>query len=88
MKKYFLGIAIILAATTVGVNLSLNQQNSEISLILENVEALADDTEDSTSKRYDCYSIFEGTGTSISCATCQETTGTPPWYHFGSKCTR
>ncbi len=83
MKKI---LAMIVIVTTGIIGSFYGQIPASHKLLLNNVEALAQ--KEATSKKYDCYSIFEGTGSSISCSTCKETTGTPPWYHFGSKCTR
>lgn len=83
MKKLLGSILIV----TAGIIVSYCEQiPATHNLLLSNVEALAQ--KEATSKKYDCYSIFVGTGSSISCATCKETTGTPPWYHFGSTCER
>lgn len=87
MKKKFFGVAIVIALTVTGSSIDFKKFSTNYNSLLDNVEALAND-EEATSKEYDCYSIFTGTGTSISCSTCKETTGTPPWYHFGSECTR
>ena len=77
----------IATALFAGYSAYNEQNNNELSdVALANVEALA--IEEATSKEYDCYSILEGEGTSIACSTCQLANGTPPWYHFGSKCTR
>lgn len=85
MKKKVLGIVIIASLTVMGSNI-IAKSSKSCGLLLTNVEALAQ--KEATAIEIDCYSIFEGSGSSISCATCQSTTGTPPWYHFGSKCTR
>lgn len=38
---------------------------------------------------YKCYSILQGSdGQSVACSTCELATGIPPWYHFGSTCSR
>ena len=89
MRKKIIKISVclsVVALATIGVKMANSEQISSMGLVFSNMEALA--SGESTSKEYDCYSIFEGEGTSISCATCKETSGTPPWYHFGSKCTR
>lgn len=85
-KKIIGGIAIMAIAIAAAFNLNLNKESQDLSMLsLANVDALASE---STSKKYDCYSILNGSGQSISCSSCQMDSGTPPWYHFGSKCTR
>lgn len=83
--KYIV-IGAIAIVGTMGYNLNISRQNTDFQFIAGNIEALANG--ETTSKKFKCYSIFTGEGSSISCATCQETNGTPPWYHFGSECTR
>lgn len=89
MKKKFIKFAIVGAIAiigTVGYNFTVNQDDANFQFSMDNIDALAQG--EATSNRFKCYSIFTGDGNSISCATCQETAGTPPWYHNGSYCTR
>ena len=85
--KFLIGLVLFCAMGYVGyiAHEKMNMSDAE-KFMLANVEALTHD--ESTSKKYKCYSIFTGEGHSISCATCMETSGTPPWYHFGDYCTR
>jgi len=88
MKKKILGGAVVVAIGLVGIlNMDFGYRKQErLSAVhLDNIEALADG--ESSSKKYDCYSILNGSGQSISCSTCNMAKGKPPWYHFGSKCT-
>lgn len=87
MIKKFFGTMAVVAAMFAGYS-AYNAQNERdlTGFTLANIEALA--SGEATSKEYDCYSILTGEGSSISCATCEMETGTPPWYHFGSECTR
>ena len=86
MKKKILGgIVILIIALSIGINFNFSKTSNGIAL--ENIEALANG-EGGTSKKYTCYSILEGSGTSVFCSDCLGHTGTPPWYHFGSTCTR
>lgn len=87
-KKIFGGILAVAIAAVAAVNVNFNNEAEDAlsALSLANVEALADG--ESGSNNYKCYSILEGSGQSISCSTCQMAAGTPPWYHFGSRCTK
>lgn len=88
MKKKITGaVAVFAIVAMVAFNMNVTANSDELSTIsLSNIEALA--SEEATSKEYKCYSILDGSGQSVSCSTCFEASGTPPWYHFGSKCTR
>jgi hypothetical protein len=82
-KKLFLFSSLIVGAAAVIIGGSnIKSDHFEKNLLLENIEALAR----AEAKKYDCYSILEGSGQSISCSTCKMDSGTPPWYHFGSTC--
>jgi len=78
-------IAIVTVAVVNG-DFGSGKRDDLAAVHLANIEALADG--ESSSKKYDCYSILDGSGQSISCSTCNMAKGKPPWYHFGSKCTK
>jgi len=91
MKKKILGsvLAILIGTIAVfNVDFGFGRQKSLSKLHLANVEVLAQG-ESGGGEKYDCYSILKGfSGQSVSCSTCQMAIGIPPWYHFGSKCSR
>jgi len=87
-KRIIVGMVAVAIAVVAVMNMDLGARKQEnlSALQMANIEALAQG--ESSSKEYDCYSILGGSGQSISCSTCNMATGKPPWYHFGSKCTK
>lgn len=88
MKK-FISAACIAAALLSGYSIYHTSNKSEIdSVVLENIEALANDNGEGSSNKKTCYStITSKDGCQVRyCQTCRFIDGTDTWYALAHEC--